>query len=226
MRREAQNREKTSSHLLDAWVDRWASFVRPGGTLLVSHRRALPSYLGPLASEREKNTGRLLEFGEVPFAYVVDVVPDPSPGGEPIVYEAHTRYENPFGRALLPAGQGPFCRFRDPSLPHSPGVMLLTVDGVPAYVADVPNLNQAINLRFGLISPRQCYEGGDGQACLVNGSVLRATQVGQVVSLWFRATPNARQTVVRALVRHRQGGGAYPMWNPEPGQAMSKDDTG
>lgn len=176
-----------------------------------------------MASDRETNTGRTIELGELPFLYLLDVVPDQSPSGDLIVYEAHTRYDNPLGRALLPPGSGPFCRFREPSLPHLAGVVLFTVDGVPAYLDDVPDLNQAVNLRFGLIAPRQCYEPGDERACRVNAEVLKAVREGQVVSLWFRATPNARQALVRALARHRQEGGADPLWNPEVSQTLSKD---
>jgi hypothetical protein len=176
-----------------------------------------------VASERETNTGRTIELGDLPFAYLLDVVPDQSPSGDLIVYEAHTRYDNPLGRTLLPSGRGPFCRFREPSLPHRAGVLLFTVDGVPAYLDNVSNLNQALNLRFGLIDPRQCYEPGDEQACKVNAEVLAAVRAGQVVSLWFRATPNARQALVRALARHRQERGADPLWNPRAFQTLSKD---
>lgn len=176
-----------------------------------------------MSSDRENNTGRTIELGDLPLRYLLDVVPDQSWGGDPIVYEAHTRYDNVLGRALLPSGLGPFCRFREPSLPHLAGVMLFTVDGVPAYLQDVPDLNQAFNLRFGLIAPRQCYEGGDEQACRVNAEVLRAIREGQVVSLWFRATLNARQATVRALTRHRQAGGADPGWNLQVSQTLSKD---
>lgn len=178
-----------------------------------------------MAIEREKQSGRTFELGGLSLAYVLDVVPDQTPDGEAIIYEAHTRYDNPFGRELLLVGMGPFCRFREPGLPHTAGAMLLTVDGGPALLLDAANLNQEINLRFGLIAPRQCYVGGDALACQVNAEVLRAVRNGQVVSLWFRATPNARQAVVRALVRHRQDGLPMPRWNPEITQTVSKDSS-
>lgn len=161
----------------------------------------------------------------VTFQFLADLLPDSDPRGRIDRYIAHEKYRNDAGLALNPEGLGPFCRLRVRHAPKAAGVFALLREGRVAYLASTPDLYHTVNLAFGLIAPRACYERGDENACRVNNRVLMAAEQGLTVSLWFHLT-TAGSLVLRRILAAMATSGRHPMWNPPLTVIVDEPDYG
>jgi hypothetical protein len=119
----------------------------------------------------------------------------------------HVRYQNAASHRRLADGAGPFCAFRIPRTLSDAGVYVITEDDRPAYVGEAQDLAHQFNNGYGIISPRNCFVGGQATNVRVNRLVLEATKRGASLALWF--APCAERNVVRQRLRTA----LRPPWN-------------
>jgi len=136
------------------------------------------------------------------------IEPVMGPDGRPDVYNPQERYAKARTTRLNPHGAGPFCRLKIPGLPTASGVYAVSLDGKVAYVGCAENLSERWGPRgYGLISPRNCYVGGQPTNCKINGRILRVKLEGDRADLYFHET-RAFKAVERELID-----ALSPPWN-------------
>lgn len=111
------------------------------------------------------------------------------PNGRPVEYTPHTRYSAGPNARIHKYGLGPFCRLHVANAPALEGVYLVCVDGAVAYIGKCQDARMRWGQQgYGLISPRNCYVGGQPTNCKVNHRILEAAKAGRDLELWFRDT--------------------------------------
>ena len=118
-----------------------------------------------------------------------------------------SRYDNTKGLQLHKNGRGPFCRFRISNDLNEAGVYIFRIDGIIKYAGECLDLSKRINMGYGNISPRNCFEGGQSTNCRINNFVLQESKKGKRINLYFHPTDN-RKKVEADLLRKFQ-----PGWN-------------
>ena len=145
------------------------------------------------------------------FQFVASLEVDRSMDGRPIEFLPQHLYRNEKGLRLNRYGKGPFCRFQIPNIIKS-GVYIIYLDGKPVYVGECRDLGSRFNVGYGIISPRNCFEGGQSTNCRINTSVLNAIKQGLKVDLFFLET-NDRFRVEMGLINKLS-----PEWNRSGGK--------
>ncbi len=104
-------------------------------------------------------------------------------------YLPHALYEKRQTTKLHRYGIGPFCRF---SISRSwrgvSGVYALFNSSNLLYIGQCVDLAQRFNTGYGIISPRNCYIGGQQTNCKINAMILREYLAGGKVYLFFHET--------------------------------------
>ena len=146
-------------------------------------------------------------FGKYIFSKAASLKPDCELNGEIAEFMPQSKYKHKEHSSLHKYGRGPFCRFRiTTDLPFQ-GVYMLTENGNIAYIGEYEDLSARINMGYGQISPRNCYEGGQRTNCKINTLIFRAAQGGNEIDLWFLRTDN-RKSIERELIDQFK-----PHWN-------------
>jgi len=141
------------------------------------------------------------------FRRIARIEPARDSSGALVEERPHDRYARAAEKALHAHGAGPFCRFQIPRQPLEPGVYCLTVADNVVYVGECLDLIVRFNAGYGIISPRNCYSGGQLTNCKVNRLILEEVRAERDVVLWFHATADrkALEEELRAQLR--------PPWN-------------
>ncbi|NQU75088.1 MAG: GIY-YIG nuclease family protein [Planctomycetes bacterium] len=135
---------------------------------------------------------------------------DPARGDDGAILEfmPQARYRNARGLKLNVNGHGPFCRFVMRGAPPTSGVYSLALNGQVVYVGKCVSLARRFGpTGYGLISPKNCFEGGQSTNCKVNYLTLQATRSGSRVEVWFHETA-APEPIEAKLIEWLQ-----PRWN-------------
>ena len=144
----------------------------------------------------------------VRFTGPVLVEPMRTKGGRPCEFMPQANYAKRNLKRLNRHGHGPFCRFKTRGLPHVRGVYALAVDDDVVYAGMTDDLASRWSPQgYGLISPANCFVGGQSTNCRVNHEILLAVRAGSTVGIWFREEPNAERTE-QGLIRRLN-----PAWN-------------
>lgn len=144
------------------------------------------------------------------LAYICPIAIERDSRGLPVEYLPQDRYENRNRLPLNRHGKGPFCRFDIPKLPDGPGVYAITVDASVVYIGECQNFRERYGSRgYGVIHPRNCFDGGQPTNCKINARVLEATHRNSIPSLWFVPEVSGTRKRVEAdlILRFR------PQWN-------------
>ena len=136
------------------------------------------------------------------FQYLQDLIPACDPNGRVIKYYPQDQYDNKNGLALLYHGKGAFCRFSITAGPWS-GVYLWIADGQIIYIGETINLVQRFNQNYGIISPRNCYVGGQSTNCKMNKVVLEYFERGKGIHLYFYPTKDYKRVERELLSKMR-----------------------
>ena len=151
-----------------------------------------------------------LTVGGALFPRVAAVEPVREPDGQVLEYMPQGDYANADGLQLNAHGRGPFCRFTVPRLPKAPGVYLVTVGDLIAYVGISLNVRQRWGpTGYARISPRNCFVGGQSTNCKVNHAILIEARAGSEIALWIHETAEPR-SLEAELIRHLD-----PPWNAQ-----------
>jgi hypothetical protein len=145
------------------------------------------------------------------FQFVASLEVDRSMDGRPKEFFPQNLYRNDNGLRLNKYGKGPFCRFQIPNIIKG-GVYIIYLNGKPVYVGECQDLGSRFNVGYGIISPRNCFEGGRSTNCRINSSVLNAIKQGLKVDLFFLET-NDRFRIERELINKLS-----PEWNRSGGK--------
>ena len=148
------------------------------------------------------------QIGPYLFQFVDMVVPEQGPDGHFIEYFPQDRYRNAKRLPLNRHGRGPFCCFRIRcGLPYT-GVYALTVNSDIAYIGECQNLSERFGPRgYGLISPRNCFKGGQSTNCKINNLILESAKAGKQIDLWFHRTLDRKRIEAELIQR------LSPPWN-------------
>ena len=106
------------------------------------------------------------------------------------VYSPQNRYENSKGLKLTEDGKGTFCSFKITDASTKAGTYVFTVKNVPYYVGKCVNLYKRVNSGYGVISPRNCYKGGQNTNCRINKNILEESRAGKTIKLYFYKNDN------------------------------------
>lgn len=142
------------------------------------------------------------------FEFVCHIEPFRDSSGRIVTYAPQKRYDNRRGLPLHRYGHGYFCRLNLPIFDTRAGIYAIKVDGQITYVGECRNLTERFGPRgYGLISPRNCFQGGQITNCRVNKEILEASEAGSDVELWFKRS-DQRRRLEKQLIHQ-----LHPSWN-------------
>ena len=128
--------------------------------------------------------------------------------GKVAEYSPQARYLNAKGLPLHKYGDGPFCKIQFPRGLATGGVYAIAVGGEIKYIGECVDLSERFGPRgYGLISPRNCFQGGQSTNCNVNGRLLKEFRRRSVVEVWFKET-DQRKALESTFIRQYS-----PDWN-------------
>ena len=153
-----------------------------------------------------QRTRAFLEWSQVRFFYVGTIEPQLNADGNVEAFAPQALYSKKGTVALNKYGTGPFCRFRVSGLPNSSGVYIYVIDDEPIYVGRAQDLNARF-YGYGLISPKNCYIGGQETNCRINTLVYEACVEGRTIDIYVHETPEYVTLEAQMIAALR------PRWN-------------
>lgn len=148
-----------------------------------------------------------MKIGAYKFNYICAIEPERNLDGTVKSYKPQTRYENKKNVPLNKYGEGPFCKFKIPSNPNVSGVYAVRVEGELRYIGECLNLSSRFNMGYGIISPRNCFKGGQETNCRINNLIYKAAKADYKIVLWFI------QTKVYKAIEGELRMSQQPEWN-------------
>lgn len=130
------------------------------------------------------------------FLQIIDVERDSN--GLVIEDAPQSRYQNIHNLKLHGYGGGTFCKFKI-SADEVPGVYLWIVDDEIIYIGETANLRNRFNTGYGVISARNCFEGGQTTNCKMNKVVLECAKQNKEIKLYFYQTEKFKEVELELL---------------------------
>ena len=153
-------------------------------------------------------TERIIHLLQYRFVEISAVKPQTGSDGAPIQCMPQNRYSKAGGVPLNRHGAGPFCRLKLRGLPSTSGVYALTANEELKYIGIAQNLSERWGPQgYGIISPRNCYVGGQSTNCKINNRILISSLEGAQLYLWF-CESSAPKPIEAQLI-----GVLSPAWN-------------
>ena len=165
------------------------------------------SAIVPLFSRPVTQGVMCMKIGAYEFNQICAIEPKRNLDGAVKPYMPQSRYKN---RNILPLnkyGEGPFCRFKIPNNCNVSGVYAVVVECELKYIGECLNLSSRYNMGYGIISPRNCFVGGQETNCRLNNLIYQAANAGHKISLWFIQTEEYK--AVEGKLRMSE----QPEWN-------------
>lgn len=128
------------------------------------------------------------------FAFIQELEPEKDASGNIKVFDPKVKYSRKDTVPLNSHGSGPFCKFSI----HSDlfggvcGVYALFDSKSLLYVGMTRNFAQRFDQGYGIISPKNCYVGGQSTNCKINTMVLDKYLTNEHVYLFFHKTSDYR----------------------------------
>ena len=141
------------------------------------------------------------------FKLICELKPLTDEHGQIVEYFPANEYKNSANKKLNQYGKGPFCQFRIPSTVNREGVYIIKANDDIKYIGECENLSQRFNLGYGLISPRNCFVGGQSTNCKINSHILKVTKNGGKVYLFFYETTQRFRIESELIKKYK------PDWN-------------
>ncbi len=132
------------------------------------------------------------------FHFIQKLIPECDAQGNVVKYYPQNKFDNRKRLPLSQHGAGAFCRFSI-NAGDWPGVYLWVVDDQIIYIGETAGLKQRFNIGYGIISPRNCYAGGQSTNCKMNKVVLDQYELGKTVNLYFHAATEYKQIELELL---------------------------
>lgn len=148
-----------------------------------------------------------IRLGRHEFKFMEFLTPERDTSGAIQELSPQSRYMKCDAVPLHKHGHGTFCKFRISVPAKQAGVYALVANGSVRYIGECEDLGKRVNMGYGNISPRNCYEGGRRTNCKINHRVLDVCKAGGCVALYFYPTPQ-RHMVEKELIAR-----CSPPWN-------------
>jgi len=133
----------------------------------------------------------------------VHITPEKMHNDDVEEFEPQNRYPKAHLKQLNKHGAGPFCRFAAVGLPSKPGIYVVTVNEELRYVGMTRDLAQRWGSQgYRVISPANCYQGGQSTNCRINHEILR-------IEVWFRREAESELISIERRLR----AALNPPWN-------------
>ena len=89
---------------------------------------------------------------------------------------------------LLDEGHLDFCKFKLKNAKDVCGVYAWVINNEVVYIGEAKNIKKRFNTGYGIISPRNCYQGGQKTNCKMNNVVYETYEIGNQIDIYFFAT--------------------------------------
>lgn len=150
------------------------------------------------------------------FEYIQDINPVLDRNGEVEEFYPQEKYNNREQLNLNKYGEGAFCRFSiHPKWSGISGVYAFFVNEELVYIGQAFDLAKRFNMGYGIISPRNCYVGGQSTNCKINKLVLNSVKPKKKVSIYFHMTHKFHE-IEKILIRN---------YNPPYNTASTKSNN-
>lgn len=183
-------------------IDKTVCFCKNGSQLKLKSRQKVKQLIA--ASEINikpmvvDSAARSLNVYGYEFRYLQQLAPECDASGQIKKFFPQNEYDNRNGLALIKHGEGAFCRFSI-NTGDGPGVYLWVVNDQIVYIGETENLQRRFNTGYGIISPRNCYIGGQSTNCKMNRVVLDLYEQGKIISLYFNNTKEYKRVELDLL---------------------------
>jgi len=148
-----------------------------------------------------------IKLCEYQFRYICAIEPERNADGSVKQYMPQSRYKNKNKLPLNKYGKGPFCKFSIPNNYRLSGVYAIAVENKVKYIGECLDFSLRHNMGYGIISPRNCFKGGQETNCRLNNLIYKAASAGQQISLWFLHTEDYKPVENKLRVS------IVPEWN-------------
>ena len=142
-----------------------------------------------------------MKIGKYEFIFLQTIRPTTDDEGKILRYKPQSRYNNKKGLKLNEFGDGEFCRFELDKAESAKGVYAWVVheDNEPIYIGETDNLKKRFKTGYGIISPRNCYAGGQLTNCKMNKVVLDYYTAGKSIDIYFLKTDDYKKVELELL---------------------------
>ncbi len=142
-----------------------------------------------------------MKIGNYNFEYIQTIEPYVEDDGEIYSYCPQDRYKNKKGISLHKMGGGEFCKFKLDKAETVSGVYAWIIAGEmePIYIGEANNFKRRFNMGYGIISPRNCYVGGQLTNCKMNKVVLEYYRQGLKIDVYFYRTNDYKKIELELL---------------------------
>ena len=105
-----------------------------------------------------------------------------------LYYKPQSRYKKAKESSLHEFGNGEFCKFKLNNAKNISGVYAWIINDEVIYIGEAVNFKKRFNMCYGIISPRNCFVGGQKTNCKMNKVVLDTYKNGQNIDIYFYET--------------------------------------
>ena len=128
-----------------------------------------------------------VKIGDCEFKYIETVELLNNKEGK-LYYEPQSKYKNTKKLELHEFGKGEFCKFKLNNAKNISGVYAWVINNEVVYIGEAVDFKKRFNMGYGIISPRNCFEGGQKTNCKMNRVVLNEYKNGNKIDIYFFET--------------------------------------
>lgn len=141
-----------------------------------------------------------MKIANYEFEFIQTIEPYTDSNGEICLYRPQDKYNNK-KLPLHKLGDGEFCKFKLDKADTVSGVYAWVIDGEskPIYIGEANNLKRRFAMGYGIISPRNCFVGGQITNCKMNKVVLEYYKQGKTIDIYFYRTNNYKAVELELL---------------------------
>ena len=151
--------------------------------------------------------GRIMKIGDYQFNKVCEIRVERMHDRSIREFMPQSRYKNRKNLSLHKYGRGPYCKFKIPNYIRGCGVYALLINSSIMYVGECQDLSSRFNMGYGIISPRNCFVGGQQTNCRINNQILATAKANKQISLYFMETTNYKN------IENKIRKSISPQWN-------------
>jgi len=138
------------------------------------------------------------------FQFVEEIQPERDEEGRIKIYLPQQSYKDANQTNVHKHGWGPFCKFRIlREWEGLTGVYLYLVEGKVKYVGEAKDFGKRVNAGYGIISPRNCFKGGQITNCRINNRIFKAFRNRKEIELYFYETDERRRLEKKLIEKIR-----------------------
>lgn len=141
-----------------------------------------------------------MKIGNYEFDFIETLKLLPAKEGK-FTYEPQSRYKKSKESSLHEFGCGEFCKFKLQNAKDTCGVYAWVINNEVVYIGEAVNFRKRFNMGYGIISPRNCFEGGQKTNCKMNRVVLEEYKNNNTIDIYFYETENYKAVEKELLLK-------------------------